>query len=397
MKTQVINGLNQQYGAIIMENVIKKSNKERNTNIEALKLLAILLIIIFHIVQTLTDNPNVTKTFWVWNATEDVTTVILFIIRGFGALGNSIFFMCSAYFLLNSKKSNKKKIIYMIIEIFSISILILLISQIPLWKINISKEIRFQSLFPTTYSTNWYLTCYILFYLICPILNYLIKNINQKQLLIWASFMTFLFIGINFINNGAYFSNNLILWITIYLIMAYIKLYCDKFSKNNKAMYIIFFSSMVLHLILMIATNELGLHHKYFYDKVMKWNTNNNPFFIAIAMSLVFIAINKKPYVNKFLNKIASYSLLIYIIHENIILRTYVRPQLINFIYAKWGYNKLFLEIFILAIFIYVCSIILSIIYTFLLKRLLGYLTEKIYNLLCKFENKYVNLVMRIK
>ena len=104
-----------------MENVIKKSNKERNTNIEALKLLAILilLIIISHIVQTLTDNPNVTKTFWVWNATEDVTTIILCIIRGFGALGNSIFFICSAYFLLNSKKSNKKKIIYMIIEIFS--------------------------------------------------------------------------------------------------------------------------------------------------------------------------------------------------------------------------------------------------------------------------------------
>ena len=396
MKTQVINGLNQQWGAI-MENAVRKVNKERNTNIEALKLLAILLIIIFHIVQTLTDNPNVTKTFWVWNATEDVTTIILSIIRGFGVLGNSIFFMCSAYFLLNSKKSNKKKIIYMIIEIFSVSILILLISQIPLWKINISKEIRFQSLFPTTYLTNWYLTCYILFYLICPILNYLIKNINQKQLLVWVSFMSFLFIGINFMNSGAYFSNNLILWITIYLIMAYIKLYCDKFSKNNKAMHIILFSSMVLHLILMIATNELGLHHKYFYDKVMKWNTNNNPFFIAIAMSLVFIAINKKPYVNKFLNKIASYSLLIYIIHENIILRTYVRPQLINFIYAKWGYNRLFLEIFILAIFIYVCSIILSIIYTFLFKRLLGYLTEKIYNLLCKFENKYVNLVMRIK
>ena len=81
--------------------------------------------------------------------------------------------MCSAYFLLNSKKSNKKKIIYMIIEIFSISILILLISQIPLWKINISKEIRFQSFFPTTYSTNWYLTCYILFYLICPILYFI--------------------------------------------------------------------------------------------------------------------------------------------------------------------------------------------------------------------------------
>ena len=37
-----------------MENAVRKVNKERNTNIEALKLLAILLIIIFHIVQTLT-------------------------------------------------------------------------------------------------------------------------------------------------------------------------------------------------------------------------------------------------------------------------------------------------------------------------------------------------------
>ena len=383
-----------------MENVVKKENKvnkERNTNIEALKLLAIFLIIIFHVVQTLTDNPNVTKTFFVWGATKDIDTKILCIIRGFGALGNSIFFMCSAYFLLNSKKANKKKIIYMIIEIFSISILILLISQIPLWKINITKEIRFQSLFPTTYSTNWYLTCYILFYLISPILNYLIKNTNQKQLLVWASFMAFLYICINFINNGAYMCNNLILWITIYLIMAYIKLYCDKFSKNSKIMYIILFSSICLHLILIFSTNELGLHYKYFNDKVMKWNTNNNPFFIAIDMSLVFIAINKQPYVNKFVNKIASYSLQIYIIHENIILRTYVRPELINFVYARWGYNKLFFEIIIMAILIYLVSIVISFIYTLLFRRLLTYLTDKIYNLLCKIEDKYVNWVMQLK
>ena len=209
--------------------------------------------------------------------------------------------------------------------------------------------------------------------------------------------MAFLYICINFINNGAYMCNNLILWITIYLIMAYIKLYCDKFSKNNKTMYIILFSSICLHLILIFSTNELGLHYKYFNDKVMKWNTNNNPFFIAIAMSLVFIAINKQPYVNKFVNKIASYSLQIYIIHENIILRTYVRPELINFVYARWGYNKLFFEIIIMAILIYLVSIVISFIYTLLFRRLLTYLTDKIYNLLCKIEDKYVNWVMQLK
>ena len=82
-----------------MENVVRKVNKERNTNIEVLKLLAILLIIIFHIVQTLTDNPNVTKTFWVWNATEDVTTIILCIIRGFYVLSEVLEHWVIQYFL----------------------------------------------------------------------------------------------------------------------------------------------------------------------------------------------------------------------------------------------------------------------------------------------------------
>ena len=93
----------------------------------------------------------------------------------------------------------------------------------------------------------------------------------------------------------------------------------------------------------------------------------------------------------------SSYSLQIYIIHENIILRTYVRPELINFVYARWGYNKLFFEIIIMAILIYLVSIVISFIYTLLFRRLLTYLTDKIYNLLCKIEDKYVNWVMQLK
>ena len=97
-----------------MEEVKKvHSGNMRDSGIELLKVIAILLIVISHVVQTLSsENPLIGYSDYILDlscATKEMQLVILMIMRHFGALGNSIFFICSTWFLLDSKIVSVKK------------------------------------------------------------------------------------------------------------------------------------------------------------------------------------------------------------------------------------------------------------------------------------------------
>lgn len=96
---------------VIQKEKTFSTKKERNSGIELLKIIAIVLIVISHVVYTLkTVNPYISYNGYVVDlsiATADIWKFILAIFSYFGALGNSIFFICSAWFLLRSSKYNK--------------------------------------------------------------------------------------------------------------------------------------------------------------------------------------------------------------------------------------------------------------------------------------------------
>ena len=75
----------------------------RDSGIELLKILAIFLIVISHVAQTLTsENPYITYNGYIVDishATTNIQHLILVCFRTFGPLGNSIFFVCSTWFL----------------------------------------------------------------------------------------------------------------------------------------------------------------------------------------------------------------------------------------------------------------------------------------------------------
>lgn len=158
------------------ENVNRQTTRE--SGIELLKIFAMFIIVIAHMVQTLTTpDPQLSYQGYVMDisrATTDVQTIILLILRHFGVFGNEIFFICSAWFLLKSDNYKKKKWFFMFLEIWVVSVLILIITYVSLHG-NISKKILIKSIFPTTFANNWYLTCYLLFYPLHTVLNKVIK------------------------------------------------------------------------------------------------------------------------------------------------------------------------------------------------------------------------------
>lgn len=212
-------------------NIELKNNKPkgRESGIELLKIIAIFIIVISHVVQTLGGN-TLTPLYTGYSSfiinysvcTQDTTTLIICLLQYLGAIGNAIFFICSAWFLLESNKFSPKKLLSMILDVWFISVIILFVVHFVMKK-EISRDIMLWSCFPTTFTNNWYVTCYILFYPIHPLLNNWINKLSQQSLLKAVIVLNILYVICNFLWSGLYYESPLTLWIAIYFTIAYIK------------------------------------------------------------------------------------------------------------------------------------------------------------------------------
>ena len=353
----------------------------RDSGIELLKIFAIFVIVINHTVQSLTNEayniPNNGFVIDISRATTNIQCILLQIFRHFGVLGNSVFFICSAWFLLKSKNWNKKKWLFMVIEIWVVSIVIFIITYIILHG-NISIGIIISSLFPTTFGNNWYMTCYLLFYPIHPILNSIVNMMNQRQLFRSTLVMVFLYVFMNFINCSWFFSSAIILWITIYFAIAYMQKYLMSFVDNVRENIILFIIGVIGFIGIILITDICGLYSQVLSDKVMRWVNNCNPFLLAMSIAMFNIARNIH-FKNRFINYISKLSLLIYIIHENIILRTYFRPAMWNYVYKRFGYSDVIQWVFIISFIIFIFGILCSILYVLTLQRFVNKVSGKLY------------------
>lgn len=370
----------------------------RNSGIELLKIIAIFLVITFHVVQTLrSENRFISYNDYIVDvsvATTNIQTFILALLSYFGALGNTIFFVCSAWFLLRSSKHNKRKWFFMLFEIWIVSIAILIIT-IFIRHGDISGTLLIRSILPTTFSNNWYLTCYLLFYPIHPFLNSIIHTADKKHLFRISATLFLIYCCFNFINRAWFFPSRIILWVTIYFVMAYLQFYMKDFIDNTKYNLILLLFGFIGYIGIAITANVLGLHVSYLNDKTLHWATSCNPFLIAMSVAL-FNIMRKLTFKNKMINYISSLSLLIYIIHENILLRTYFRPAMWNYIYENYGYDNVLLWVFALVFVVFIFGIVSSIIYDRTLRPLIRKIGDKIYSALRTIYLKIEGMFLKV-
>ena len=104
----------------------------RESGIELLKIIAIFAIVISHTVQTLTSKNKYVGfsdyVFDISHSTTDPLSFVFMLLRYLGQFGNIVFVICSAWFLVDSSKSSGKKVVNLIFEIWSVSIIILVIA-----------------------------------------------------------------------------------------------------------------------------------------------------------------------------------------------------------------------------------------------------------------------------
>lgn len=361
-----------------------EKKKERLSGIELLKIIAIVLIVISHVTQTLeTGNQiisnNVTNyTINLKDPTSSINNIVLAFIRQFGALGNMIFLISSIWFLIDKNKNYKKKILSIIIDIFIISVASLLLFMI-FYKGDISIKYIIKSIFPTIFANNWYMTCYIMLLLLYPFLNIIVKSIDKKQLFRINLLSIIVYFGICFVKTNLLFNTSLVVFVVIYFLVAYIRKYCINFVKDKKANIILLILSVVISIASLIVLNYIELKSGIKVIELIKFATNNNILLLITGFSLfnLFLNINIS---NKVINYISSLSMLIYVIHENILVRVYLRPQIWSDILNKYGEKYIIIEDLLFSIMILFASLIIAIIYKNTIQKIVIKIIDYLYN-----------------
>lgn len=200
--------------------------KNRQSGIECIKVLAILMIVISHVAQTIINKPVylpslssallITET-----ATNSLSNLALVLFTYLGYLGVDIFVIASSWYLCDNSNVSLKKIIRMLMDVFVISIMFLVIYLLTYHTLPLSLVVK--SCMPTFFFNNWFITCYLLFYAVHPLLNMILQNISQEQHKRLCFALIILYVICNFLLSGKFYSNEFVDFILMYFCTAYIK------------------------------------------------------------------------------------------------------------------------------------------------------------------------------
>lgn len=376
-----------------------RGGKNRDSGIELLKVIAINLIVISHVVQTLGTNYGF-GTFSDYvielgNSTTDITTLILTSLRYLGGIGNDIFFISTAWFMIDKKPRAKKKILTMVFDVWVISVIMLsFVLCFRKGNLNGNWYGFISSFFPVSCGNNWYVTCYILFCFAHPYINLIIERLQKRELLRVATFMTIVYIFINFLRDGLFFSSKIIVWISIYFLIAYFKKYTTIIN-NSKINILLVVIGIIGNIALIITTNCLGFKYEMFYDKVLYWYKSSSPFLILISFGLFnfFRSLKLK---SKIINYISNVSLYIYLIHENVLFAMYCRSAIWHQIYIKFGHEYVLVWVFVYSAVLFIVATILSMIYQLSVHKLVVRVLDKVYPSIKKIyiqvEDRFLSL-----
>ena len=343
----------------------KKQYLQRQSGVELLKLIAILLIIINHLTQTWFDYSGTSLSV----AGMNLSQFVLVFYRYFGTIGNLIFFTCSAWFLLDKQRTKKQKVLLMLMDIWVISVLYFIIPLATKASF-ISKELILRTLFPTTYENNWYLTCYILFYMLFPFLNIILRGIDRKTHFRIVVVLSFLYLVVNNITlKGRFYITNILVWITIYFMIAYMKEYQGKYHNNLKRNTLVLCLSIPVLVAFIAAIYWLSLKFSLSNKWLLFWDRPNHPIIIVMAIAALNVARNLK-FKSAVVNYLSSLSLHIYIIHENFIFREHYRQYMWKFVCDRFGAHHIWLWALLLAVVLFAASVAAATVYKFTLQKL---------------------------
>lgn len=342
--------------------------KQRDSNLELLRIVSMILIIIHHYAV---HGFLLKEGFSIFPITLN-KLIILFLSLG-GEVGVNCFVLISSYYLIDNKIKLRK-----IFEIFSKVIFYSLVILILLYilkynyliiggNIILIKELIKVILSP--FKDYWFISCYILLYISSPILNKLIYQLSKNQFKFLISIMLLVFCCIRSLGINLFYSNY-IWFILLYFISSYIKkeVLLSKIRKNN-----FFIGGITIFLVLILMSSILVmskiLEGKTEFSKILLFQiAPSNICIFLISILLFFYFLKLEIGRMELINYVATSMLGVYLLHDNNLGKHYIW----NEIYKNMRFmNSKYLSLHVL---FSIVSLFLSCV---ILDKLLNYIFNK--------------------
>lgn len=307
------------------------NNKVRQSGLELLRIIAMLLIIGHHFAVHGGGRPQ--------NQFNDIFFNLISI---GGKIGVNVFFMISAYFLCDKEKISLKGIIRTIVSTVFYSLLIFTVFSCV--ERNFSLRGFIESLLSFVFQ-YWFVLAYLIFMIVVPLFAKLIKRINrQAHLCICIIGFAVLSIvpAIIFGVNGNHFDTPIFFFYLIFP-LSYIKFYGGKTNKIAASVTLVVCYAIGTAMGVLLKTNP----------NVLCANTILN-FLSALMLFLLFKDLK---FTNKFINLLGGTTFAVYLIHDNPYVRNVLWKFVNSFGLSQQPYWFVFCIATILAIYV-MCTLI---------------------------------------
>ena len=343
-------------------------NDIRESNIELLKVIAVFMIVLCHtgISMTYTSSGHSTAAWFydINSLPNSLEKFILTLINYCGYLGNDIFFICSAWFMVDRKHSHKSKILKMESDVWIISVLYLAVFVVC--GIHVQRSTVIRALLPTAFNNNWFASAYMFFYAFFPFLNQCFERIprgcQKYGCIVFAVSACFVLPFLLDVFKFRFSISYPMMWVVAYCCVSYLKTYHRKLLDSRKFAIVVLLIGISGLIGEIAATYYFGPGIRLFHGDGMRWNKCYNLFEWFFAFGC-FNLVRTFRFHSLLINRISSLSLLIYLIHGNFLVRRHVRPYLYSIIHYHLHDRNIPLWLLMFSILIFIASALLAYLY----------------------------------
>lgn len=342
--------------------------KERKSNIELLRIVAMLLIVLGHSASHGVHFFGEPGQMIVWGTGSFVNKVFSSLLLPGGAVGVGVFFMITGFFQVKKNEYSLKKTI---LECMFYGVLISIIFVLMFLKdkglagyslLDAFYYFFVKTLFnPVSGGAWWYVSSYFMIMILSPLINQFIHKLSKNGMLYFIGFIFVIWYCISYLTNGTYIQLEKGLF--FYTLGAYIRLHINGNKKPGYVYAIYFILAWITGAAAYYGYSSLLLSFK-FGPSGNKLATDMLDMYVfavttpVCAYSLFMFFKNMNLGEIKVINMIAGTTFGIYLIHDSMILRPVIWEKLfkINIVYSKGLYPVYIIGI-VLLIFV-TCMVI---------------------------------------
>ena len=293
--------------------------KKRDSNIELLRMIAMLMIIAHHFA--------VHGGFFFQN--RQITGNMLFLqwLSIGGKIGVNLFVLISGYFLAAASEIRIQKAVKLWLQIFFYSVVIYLIFCLT-GLTGFSVRGLVEALFPILSKQWWFASSYFLLYLLSPVINRGLRKLSQKKHLLLLAVLAVFWYGIPVFTWLPERLRDLLWFVFLYCISGYLRRYNS--AEKQKAGTWLTIGTGLLLLSFGYAVFLLDFLVKYQdrYETAYFQTWQILMLLTAIPLLLGFVRLKVKN--SSLINKLAAASFGIYLIHDSNYVRYFLWQDLLN-------------------------------------------------------------------